>query len=97
MTEDNRQTKYTPDYAVPPGETLREVMEEQGISASQLAQEINVSYTVLQLLLEGKASITPEMAAQFEHRLGVPAHIWDNLERNYRERLACIESRVAHR
>jgi hypothetical protein len=44
-------------------------------------------------VISGKAPITPQTAIQLERALGVPARLWNNLERNYREALAAMEER----
>src|SRR6266704_5309403 len=79
---------YSPDYAVPPGDTLLEVMESLGITQAQLAERTGRPTKTINEIVKGKAAITPETALQFELVLGVPASFWNNREQQYREALA---------
>jgi HTH-type transcriptional regulator / antitoxin HigA len=77
-----------PDYAVPPGETLRETLEGLNMTQTELAERTGRPKKTINEILQGKAAITADTALQFERVLGVPASFWNNLERNYRETLA---------
>src|SRR2546423_14723132 len=79
---------YSPDYAVPPGDTLLEVMESLGITQAELAERTGRPTKTINEIVKGKAAITPETALQLERVLGVPASFWNNLEQNYRTALA---------
>lgn len=80
--------RYQPDYAVPPGASLAEALEDQGMTQAELARRTNRPAKTISEIVTGKAMITPETALQFERVLGIPASFWSNLERNYREVLA---------
>lgn len=77
-----------PDYAVAPGETLRETLEGLHMNQAELAERTGRPKKTINEILQGKAAITADTALQFERVLGVPASFWNNLERNYRETLA---------
>src|SRR6266571_5051819 len=79
---------YSPDYAVPPGDTLLEVMESLGITQAELAERTGRPTKTINEIVKGKAAITPETALQLERVLGVPASFWNNLEQNFRTALA---------
>lgn len=83
--------EYNPDYAVPPGETLLEIMESLGMSQAELAERTHRPKKTISEIINGKVSITPETALQLERVLGVPAKFWMNLETNYRQTLARLE------
>lgn len=85
--------EFNPDYAIPPGETLLELLETISMSQAELAERTGRPTKTINEIIKGKASITPETALQFERVLGVPASLWNNLERNYRETLARQEER----
>jgi len=89
----NSYLKYEPDYAVPPGETLLETIEHSGMTQTELAERTGRPKKTINEIIKGKTAITPETARQLERVLGVPASFWNNLERNYREKLAEIEER----
>lgn len=84
---------FDPDYVVPPGETLFETIEHMGMSQAELADRTGRPKKTINEIIKGKAAITPETALQFERVLGVPASFWNNLERNYREKLAQLEEK----
>lgn len=83
--------KYEPDYAVPPGETLLETIEQIGMSQAELAERTGRPKKTINEIINGKTAITSETARQLERVLGIPSSFWNNLERNYREKLAEIE------
>ena len=87
----NIHGEFNPDFAVPPGETLLEVIGSLGMSQAELAERTQRSKKMINEIIKGKAPITSETAIQFERVLGVPARFWMNLEYNYREILARLE------
>jgi addiction module HigA family antidote len=84
---------YSPDYAVPPGETLLETIETLGMTQADLATRTGRTLKTINEIVKGKAPIRPDTALQLERALGVPASFWNNRERNYREALARREER----
>lgn len=82
-----------PDYAVPPGDTVLELIESLGISQSELAERTGRPKKTINEIIKGKAAITPETALQLERVLGVPASLFNNLEQQYRAALARIAER----
>lgn len=89
-----KNDQYTPDYAVPPGDTLLEVIESIGMSQTELAERTNRPKKTISGIINGKISITPETALQFERALGIPAKFWMNLENNYQETLVRLEEQA---
>jgi HTH-type transcriptional regulator/antitoxin HigA len=83
MTERNNQEVYS-DLAIPPGEYLEEVIAELGMSKDELSKRLNRPAPKLSAIFKGEKSITPETALQLEKVVGVPAHIWNGLEAEYR-------------
>ena len=76
-----------PDYAIPPGATIRETLDALGMTPAELALRMGKSDGHVSGILSGRRRITPETALQLERILGVPARIWSNLEANYRQAL----------
>jgi len=74
---------FSPDYAVPPGETLRETIEVLGMTQIELSRRTGRPEKTISEIVNGKAAIIPETALQFERVLGIPARVWLNLEANY--------------
>lgn len=83
---------FQPDYAVPPGETLLDVMEAQGLDQTKLAALVGLSRKTINEIVQAKGPLTAETAVRLEAVLGLPASFWNNLEANYRQALARIEA-----
>lgn len=75
------------DYAVPPGETLAEWLEERGMSQGQLAQRLDKSTKHVNQMINGVAPIVPSTALDLEFVTGIPARFWLAREAAYREDL----------
>jgi HTH-type transcriptional regulator/antitoxin HigA len=88
IEEATRQVAFRPDYAIPPGETLRDTIDALGMTQADLARRTALSAKHINQIVQGIAPITPETAIAFEHVTGVPARLWNALEANYRQRLA---------
>ena len=80
------------DYAVPPGETLRELLEEQGLSQRDLARRADLSPKHVNKLLQGLVPLSADVAVRLERVTGTPARIWNRLEADYRSDLERIRS-----
>ena len=93
MFEGKEKFAYEPDYAVPPGETLKETLEALGMTQKQLARRTGMTEKTISEIINAKAPITPRTALHLEKVLNIPAGFWNNLENNYRERLAKLEER----
>ncbi len=76
------------NLAIPPGELLQEELDAIGMTQQELASRIRRPPQVVNEIIRGKKAITHETALQLEMVLGVPAHIWVNLESSYRMALA---------
>lgn len=92
MSRTNTTYPYQPDYAVAPGETVLETISSLGMDQKELATRLCVSEKHVSQLINGHVALTYEMADKLELVTGVPSRIWNNLEMNYRDRLAKIES-----
>jgi HTH-type transcriptional regulator/antitoxin HigA len=84
---------FTPNYAIPPGESLVELLDAVGLSQADLAERTGRPKKTINEIAKGKAAITPETALQLERVLGLPSSYWNALEQNYRAALARIEER----
>lgn len=79
---------YEPDFAVPPGLTLQETIDAQGIAQRELAVRSGLSAKHINQVIKGVAPITHDTAIRLERVTGVPARMWNNLEANYQEQQA---------
>jgi len=71
------------ELLIHPGETISDILEEQGISQATLAAKAGVSRPFLNSVIKGKKGISPKLAAGLEYALGVPKSFWLNLQANY--------------
>jgi addiction module HigA family antidote len=90
-----RTLTYRPDYAIPPGETLREVMESLGMTQQELAVRTGLTVQTLNRIFNGSQPISYETADALEMTTGTPARFWNNLETRYRERLTTMERKTS--
>lgn len=80
--------RIVPSFAIPPGETLKETLHHLSMSQAELAARAGRPEKTISQICTGKRAITPETAIELERVLGVPAHIWNGLERSYQAALA---------
>lgn len=85
---------YEPDYAIPPGETLAEILDRQGMSQVELATRTGLSPKHVNQIIKGVAPITPETALDLEKVTRVPARTWNALEATYRSLVSRKEEEV---
>ena len=71
---------YTPTH---PGEVLKEEIEYRGISQKVLSEQMGISYSMLNEILNGKRPVTETMALCFEAALGVEAEMLTNMQTRY--------------
>lgn len=81
------------DYAVPPGETLQELLEERGMSQRELARRTGLSPKHVNKLLHGLVPLSADVAMRLERVTGTPAQFWNRREANYRSDLERIRAR----
>jgi HTH-type transcriptional regulator/antitoxin HigA len=73
-----------PAEAFPPGEFLKDELEERQWTQEEFAAIIGRPTTLVNQIVLGKRAITPESAAEIGAALGVDAEYWMNLETAYR-------------
>jgi addiction module HigA family antidote len=74
--------------AIHPGEHLAEELKELGMSASELARQLNVPTNRVTQILNGQRGITGDTALRLAHFFGTTAEFWLNLQNLYEIRLA---------
>ena len=80
-----------PNYAISPGETLRETLETIGMTQAELADRTGHSKKTVNEIITGEVAITAEITFQLERALGIPASFWNNLEKIYQETKARLK------
>jgi addiction module HigA family antidote len=59
---------------------IEEFLQPLGISQSEFARHIGVSFPRLNEIINGKRSVTPDTALRLERALGMEAQFWLNLQ-----------------
>ena len=77
---------------VHPGEILREVLEELGMSAKAIARELGVPQNRISDILRGRRGITADTALRLARYLNTTPQVWLNLQKAYELRVAELES-----
>ncbi len=78
--------------ATPPGATIKEQLEDRGMTQKEFAVRMDMSEKHISRLIHGDVQLTPDVAVRLETVLGVPASFWSNLEAIYREKMLKAES-----
>lgn len=74
--------------AIHPGEHLAEQLKELGMSAAELARQLDVPTNRITSILNGQRAITGDSALRLAHFFGTSAEFWLNLQKIYELRLA---------
>lgn len=72
-----------PSEPTHPGAVIKEEIEYRGISQKKLAAQMELSYSVLNEILNGKRPINTEYALLFEAALGIDADLWLKMQARY--------------
>lgn len=84
----NNNEKFKPVRMFHPGITLREKLEELGMSVKEFALRSSKPEKTIIAVLNGDSSVTPEMSVAFEQITMIPARVWLNIQRGYDEYMA---------
>jgi len=74
--------------AIHPGKHLAEELRELGMSAAELARQLQVPTNRITAILNGRRAITGDTALRLAHFFGTTAEFWLNLQSLYEIRLA---------
>ncbi|MGM0365888.1 MAG: HigA family addiction module antitoxin [Actinomycetota bacterium] len=85
MVKVKNKNQFKPSIAIPPGETLKEVLEDRNLKQVDFCKRLGLSEKMISQIINGIAPITPQTALKFESVLEIPASFWINLESNYQE------------
>ena len=77
--------------AIPPGETIKEQLDERNLTQKELARLTGLSEKHVSRLINGLVALTPETAARLEQAIAVPARFWLALEAGYRADLLKVQ------
>ncbi len=85
----NNLTPFEPTH---PGTLIREELEERKLTQARLAEQIGVSPSLLNEVINGKRAVNTELALLLEAAFGIAAHIWLDMQADYNIQLAKSDS-----
>lgn len=77
--------------AIPPGMTIKEVLENRYMTQKELASRMDMSEKHISKLINGEVPLTQDVALRLERVFGVDASFWNGLEAGYREKILKVE------
>jgi addiction module HigA family antidote len=80
---------------VHPGELLKEEIEYRGISQRKIASQMEMSYSVVNEILNGQRPLTPNSALMFEAALGVEADTLMRMQLKYNMQIARNDKKLS--
>ena len=83
METKKKNREFTPNMAIPPGDSIRENMEMLGMNQEELAARLGITTKHLSHVLNGFSPVTYETALRLESVIGASAEFWMNLEMHY--------------
>ena len=79
------------DFIIHPGETLKEIFEDTGMSQKELAMRTDVTESYISSVVNCQKEISVSFAKKLEYALDIEASFWINLQANYDKELADFE------
>jgi antitoxin HigA-1 len=79
--------------AVHPGDILQEMLEERGISQSQLARHLKTDATRINEICRRRRGVSAETAVKLAKAFGTSVGLWMNLQKNWE--LSQVDPRAA--
>ena len=76
----NNLTPFEPTH---PGELIRDELESLNMSQAKLAEQIGVSPSLLNEVVNHKRGVNTELALLLEASLGIPADVWLKLQADH--------------
>jgi len=85
-------SEFRPNWASAPGDTIADILDEQGLSVDEFASRLGHTLDRTKDLLQGRATITIRTARQLERILGASVEFWIARDSQYREDMARIHA-----
>lgn len=89
--------KYICQRSVHPGELLKEEVDERKLSQRKLAEQMGVSYKVLNDILNCRRPVTTQTAMLFEAALGISASLLMRMQLDYNMQQVASDSSFMER
>ena len=75
--------KHTPFIATHPGELIKDELKERNMTQKELSELTGIKPSVLSETINGKRSVSLNVAVALEKALDIPAEFWMNLQTQY--------------
>lgn len=85
--ETKGDSSFQPDYAVPPAETMIEVLKDKGLTLEQVSEQTHIPLDLLEEVSKANAPIDTSVADALQQMTGINHRFWLKLESNYQETL----------
>lgn len=76
---------YSPDWISPPGDTIKDLLEEKGYELNKIAHDLNLTFEDMNKLIKGRLHIDELLGNKLAIYLGSTKQFWMCREKNYRE------------
>ncbi|MDR1951299.1 MAG: HigA family addiction module antidote protein [Bacteroidales bacterium] len=83
-----KANNLTPFRPIHPGEVLKDEIEYRNLSQTRLAEQMNMSYKMLNDILNERRPLTTTTAMLFEAALGIPADSLMRMQLKYNMQVA---------
>ena len=83
LNEVNMMLQPRRTIAVHPGEILQEILDQNQITQSQVAQRLTMAQSKINEICRGKRGVTPDMAMRLGKLFGQNPLFWLNLQKNW--------------
>src|SRR5437660_1993430 len=80
--------QFAPDYVIPPGDTILDLLDEREMTQTDLARRLGVSAKHVNQIVKGSAPISADVALGLEKVLGASVSFWATREALYQARMA---------
>ena len=79
----NKKKQIIPAFATHPGELIKDELVERKMTQKELAELTGIKPSILSETINGKRSISLNVAAALEKAFGIPTQYWMNLQTQY--------------
>ena len=76
---------FSPNWASVPGDTISDILEERELSTARFAKLIGVTTTLANELIDGRSTITIDVARRLEAAFGASVEFWISRDYEYRQ------------
>lgn len=84
---------FNPDWCSPPGNTIKDILDERGIALREFSEKLNVDCIFAGNLIHGDIEIDKHMADELSFWLGGSPEFWLKREERYRKHSKSIKLR----